>query len=68
MLPGAAGLLVPPEDPLALAVALEDVRRGRRFAADAIAAALARCGWDEFVAVLEEIAAPARLRSPSPPA
>jgi len=65
---GETGLLVPPEDPQALAAALEDVRRGRRFAADALTAALARCGWDELVAVLEELARPARLRSPSPPA
>jgi glycosyltransferase involved in cell wall biosynthesis len=61
---GESGLLVPPEDPASLAAALEQVRRGRRFADDAIAAALSRCGWDQFVAVLEEIAA-ARLGSPS---
>jgi glycosyltransferase involved in cell wall biosynthesis len=62
---GETGLLVAPEDPVSLAAALEQVRRGRRFPADAIAAALARCGWDEFVAVLEQLAAP-RLRSPGP--
>jgi glycosyltransferase involved in cell wall biosynthesis len=55
----STGLLVPPEDPSALAAALEEVRRGRRFSAEAITAALSRCGWDEFVAVLEA-AAPAR--------
>ena len=63
---GESGVLVPPEDPEALAAALEDVRRGRRFATQAIARALARCGWGEFVAVLEDVAAPAPLRSPSP--
>jgi len=52
------GILVPPEDPAALAVALEEVRRGRRFAGGAIAAALSRCGWDEFVAVLETAGPP----------
>ena len=63
---GETGLLVAPEDPAALAAALEQVRRGRRFSADAIGAALARCGWDEFVAVLEQLAAPRGLRSPEP--
>jgi D-inositol-3-phosphate glycosyltransferase len=63
---GETGLLVPPEDPRALAAALESVRRGRRFAADALASALGRCGWDEFLAVLEEIAAAAPVRSPLP--
>lgn len=54
------GILVPPEDPVALAAALEGVRRGRRFDATAIAAAFERRGWAEFVAVLESIAAAPR--------
>lgn len=62
---GATGLLVPPEDPAALAAALEQIRRGLRFSPEAIARALARCGWDEFVAVLEDVAA---ATSPSHPA
>jgi len=62
---GETGLLVPPENSAALAAALEDVRRGRSFAATAIAAAHARCGWDEFVDVLEDVA---RERCTRPPA
>ncbi|MEW6268065.1 MAG: glycosyltransferase [Thermodesulfobacteriota bacterium] len=62
---GETGLLVPREDPAALALALEEIRRGRRFDPHAIGAAYARCGWDGFVEVLEEIAAPA-LRSRAP--
>jgi glycosyltransferase involved in cell wall biosynthesis len=55
---GESGLLVPPENAAALAEALEEVRRGRRFSAAAIAAAHARCGWDEFVDVLEDVSRP----------
>jgi glycosyltransferase involved in cell wall biosynthesis len=60
---GETGLLVPPEDPVALAAALEEVRRGRRFAPEALAAAHARCGWDRFVEVLEEIATPGEIKT-----
>lgn len=53
---GETGLLVPPEDPDALAAALEEVRRGRRFPAVAIAEARATLGWDFLVAALESLA------------
>jgi D-inositol-3-phosphate glycosyltransferase len=57
---GETGRLVPPGDAQALAGALEEVRRGRRFSSAAIAGALAAAGWPAFVAVLEEIAAESR--------
>jgi glycosyltransferase involved in cell wall biosynthesis len=50
------GLLVAPEDPAGLAKALEEVRRGRRFATAALDAALGRARWDAFVDELEGIA------------
>lgn len=50
------GLLVAPEDPVGLAAALEEVRRGRRFAPAALDAALGRARWDAFVGELEGIA------------
>jgi glycosyltransferase involved in cell wall biosynthesis len=54
---GETGLLVPPDDPAALAVALERVRGGVAFAPAALDEALGRSRWDSFVRVLEEIAA-----------
>ncbi|HEY8515003.1 MAG TPA: glycosyltransferase [Candidatus Binatia bacterium] len=60
---GETGLLVPPEDPAALAAALDEIRRGRRFDPQEIAAAYARSGWERFVEVLEEIAAPPNVKS-----
>lgn len=54
---GQTGLLVPPDDPVALAAALERVRRGLRFRDDAIAEMHRRCGWAGFVRVLEDVAA-----------
>ncbi|MBY0278143.1 glycosyltransferase [Candidatus Binatia bacterium] len=53
---GETGLLVPPGDPVALADALERVRRGFRFSPAAIDAMRDRARWSAFVDVLEELA------------
>jgi glycosyltransferase involved in cell wall biosynthesis len=53
---GENGLLVPPDDAAALARALEEVRRGRGFSPDAIAAAHDRAAWPAFVRALERCA------------
>lgn len=53
---GETGLLVPPEDPVALAGALERVRHGHAFSAAAIEEALERSRWDAFVRELESVA------------
>jgi len=50
------GLLVAPEDPAGLAAAMEQVRRGRRFASAALEAALGRARWAAFVGELETLA------------
>lgn len=52
---GEDGIIVPPADPGALARALDDVRRGRRFSAEAIEAARTRARWPDFVAALEQL-------------
>jgi len=57
VLDGSNGLLVPPADAGALALALDRIRRGLRFDPDRIEEAVARAGWPGFVAALEEIAA-----------
>jgi len=53
---GETGLLVPPGDAAALAEALERVRSGLRFSADAIADMQERGRWSAFVRVLEDVA------------
>jgi glycosyltransferase involved in cell wall biosynthesis len=53
---GETGVLVPPEDALRLAEALEGVRAGLRFAPQALAAAHAAGAWAEFVGALERVA------------
>ena len=53
---GETGLLVPPDDAVALAAALERVRRGQRFSPRAIADMHERCSWSAFVRALEDVA------------
>lgn len=55
---GVSGLLVPPEDPAALAAALVRLcdRDKRARLADGARAAAARWSWDSYAAVLEELA------------
>jgi len=57
---GETGLLVPPEDPAALAAALDRVRRGHPFSAAAIAEAHARASFEPFLDLFEELRRSAR--------
>ncbi len=52
---GVSGLLVEPGDAAALAEALEEIRRGRRFAPAALERARARMGFPALVETLEEL-------------
>lgn len=58
---GRTGRVIPPDDPGALAAALEDVRQGAGFDAAALSAACERTGFASLVAALESFASPASL-------
>jgi glycosyltransferase involved in cell wall biosynthesis len=52
---GATGLLVPPDDPRSLAAALEEVRRGRRFAPEVLRRARRGARFETLVEWLETL-------------
>jgi glycosyltransferase involved in cell wall biosynthesis len=56
VVPGETGLVVPREDPAALARALDEVRHGRQFSRDTIAHAHRAATWERLVAAVEAVA------------